>query len=66
MTPKSNLTAKQKIAISKTVRVKSANLDSHLHIKADHKPNWSLGQRKNKRGTTVTYRGRTTPPNLEI
>lgn len=66
MTPKSNLTAKEKIAISKNVRIKSANLDDHLHIKADRKPNWSIGQRKIKRGMSVSYRGRVTPGNLEL
>ena len=66
MTERNNLSAKQKLAISKTVRIRSANFNDHLHIKAEGKPNWSLGQRKNKRGTTVTYRGRPTPTNLEI
>lgn len=66
MTPKGNLTAKEKIAISKNVRIRSANFEDHLHIKADRKPNWSVGQRKAKRGMSVSYRGRVTPPNLEI
>jgi|TARA_B100001094_G_scaffold50444_1_gene46033 hypothetical protein len=66
MTQKSKLSANQKIAISKTVRVRTANLEDHLHIKADRKPNWSLGQRKTKRGMSVSYRGRITPTNLEI
>jgi hypothetical protein len=66
MTPKSNLTAQEKIAISKNVRIRSANFEDHLHIKADRKPNWSVGQRKAKRGMSVSYRGRVTPPNLEI
>ena len=66
MTQKSNLSAKQKIAISKTVRVRTANFEDHIHIKADRKPNWSLGQRKTKRGMSVSYRGWITPTNLEI
>jgi hypothetical protein len=66
MTPKSNLTAKEKIAISKNVRIRSANFEDHIHVKADRKPNWSVGQRKIKRGMSVSYRGRITPRGLEL
>lgn len=66
MKEKTKLTANQKIAISKNVRIRSANFEDHLHIKAVAKPNWSVGQRKIKRGMSVSYRGRVTPPNLEL
>lgn len=66
MKEKSNLTANQKIAISKTVRIRSANFEDHLHIKSSSKPNWSIGQRKVKRGMSVNYRGKETPKGLQL
>ena len=58
--------AKAKIARSKNSRIRSVNFADHMNMKSDRKPNWTLGERKNKRGTKVTYRGRETPKGLEL
>jgi hypothetical protein len=58
--------AKAKIAKSKNSKIRSVNFADHMQTKSDRKPNWTLGERKNKRGTKVTYRGRETPKGLEL
>ena len=44
------------IDMSLDKKIKSQNLSDLGHIKPGRKANWSLGERRNKRGTVISFK----------